>query len=196
MSKWRPPQENKIDPPEGGAANYVGYQKIINSKNGQIDEVKLQEHIDNVLTDSKYNWVEITPVDFSVLDLGDRIRYTTLTKKEEYLFRTGGWVIKLDDLEHEWLTYWAHTNSAWSVQREDCVRLWVSKKQKSKKKKLKIYTFKVPEEDLEYNSYLPDSNNVMQVVFSTNALSRKLYFENSFKFKLCQNKEALWRFES
>ena len=38
MSVWRPAEDNIIDPPACGYQNYIGYQKIINSNNGEIDK--------------------------------------------------------------------------------------------------------------------------------------------------------------
>jgi hypothetical protein len=194
MSRWRPPEANPIDPPAEGYKNYIGFQKIINCNNGQIDETVLETHINTELANPKYNWAEIIPVSFNELVLGDRIRYTTLTTKEEYLFRTGGWVITLDEINREWLTYKAHTNTPWSLQKEDCVRLWVTKKQKKVPviKKL-IYKFKQPPEESTHNSYLPDKNGIMQRVYSTNRKHEMMRFENTMKFKSGLNGEE-WEF--
>ncbi len=186
MRKWRPPMANPDDPPKGDYRNYQGFQKLINSNDGQVDENVLEEHIEDIMKDPNFSWEEITPVDFSLLKLGDRIRYTTVTQKDEYLFRTGGWVISIDEDNCDWLVYRAHTHTNWTLQQNDCVRLWATgKKNKTSKVKTHVYKFKIPGEESSYNSYLPDNNGVMQRVYSTTKFHEMLRFENTIKFKSC-----------
>lgn len=192
MRKWRHPLPNPIDPPEGDYRDYKGYQKEINSNNGQIDDEKLEEHIKMLQNDPKFDWETINPVDFCKINLGDRIRYTIITPKGEHLFRTGGWVIAIDEDNYEWISYMAHTKTIWSIQREDCVNLWVTKK-KIKKKTEKIIRFKIPGNESTYNSYLLDSNGILQRVYSTNLKHEKIRFENTFKFLSAMSGEK-WDF--
>jgi hypothetical protein len=158
MRKWKQPLPNPIDPPPCHYKEYNGYQKIINSNNGQIDFKKLEEHIEMLKNDPKYNWEELVPIDFKKINLGDRIRYTILNPKDEYLFRTGGWVIAIDEENYNWISYMAHTHTNWSIQKEDCVRMWITKrKKKNKTVKNKVIKFKIPEDEKKYNSYLLDN---------------------------------------
>ena len=177
MSVWRPAEDNNIDPPACGYQNYIGYQKIINSNNGEIDEQLLNNHIEFMMSDPRWKWEEI-PVDFSLLKPGDRVRYTTVSNGK-YVFRTGGWVIAVD--EHaKWFVYRAHTHSRWSVDSDKCKRIWVIRK---KTKPKKVLIFKNPGPVGKYNSYLPDSNgNDVRVGSFTSKYVRDR-FENSLKFK-------------
>ena len=186
---FRSPMENPIDPLPGGKAGYEAYQsfqKIINSNNGQIDEDKLQDHIDMILDN---NWEEI-PVSFELLSKGNQIRYTTLTPKGEYLFRTGGWVTAFDEEDDppNWLAYHAHTHTNWCLQLEDCQRLFVYRKpeiEKEPKLPNKIQ-FKLPGPESNFNVYLPDENGDLQRIFSGRDNYAKKRFESSKKFEKAQ----------
>ncbi len=46
---WRPPEANTIDPPDVHWKKYKGYQKLINSKTGQVDDEELENHIEEIL---------------------------------------------------------------------------------------------------------------------------------------------------
>lgn len=178
---WREPQENPVDPVPGGAegyAKYMSYQKLINSNNGEIDETLLEEHINNELyANEKYTWNEI-PVDFSLINLGDRVRYTTYTPEGKHLFRTGGWVIALDE-GHKWLVYLAHTRTSWSLQAEDCQRLFITRR---KPKKIKKITFKRPGLETKHNAYLIKNNEQIRVAsFDTKWLLNRFLATNKYK---------------
>jgi hypothetical protein len=192
MRKWRHPMPNPIDPIEGDYRKYEGFQKFINSDKGQIDDEKLDEHVEMLMNDEKFKWETIDPVNFTTLKLGDRIRYTTLNPKGEHLFRTGGWVIAIDGEEYKWITYLAHTKTPWSIQKNECKNLWVVRKQPKKPKK-HIFKFKLPGNESTYNSYLPETNGIMQRVYSTNLKHENIRFENTFKFKT-SNEGGLWEF--
>ncbi len=192
MRIWRAPMANPDDPPEGDYRDYVGFQKIINSYNGQVDENILEEHVDMILSDERFLWKELSPIDFGILRLGDRIRYTTLTQKDEYLFRTGGWVMAIDE-NLEWLVYRAHTHTNWTIQEKDLVRLWYTRKISKKKNKHVVYRYKTPSEEKKYNSYLPDKNGIMQRVYSTNVKQEHTKFENTTKFKSALESKS-WEF--
>lgn len=167
MSKrtWREKQVNPVDPVHN-YEHYLSYQKIINSNNGQVNEELLEEHIDEIMSDPKYKWEEIE-VDFSNIEPGDRIRYTTLTPKGEYMFRTGGWVTAVDE-GGEWLAYMAHTKTSWTLQAKDCQRIFIIKKIK-KVKHMGIINFKTPTSVGKYNAYLEkDGRQVLVGSFKDN----------------------------
>ena len=157
---WREKQVNPIDPVPD-YSKYQSFQKIINSNNGQINEELLEQHIEEMMDNPKFNWEEI-PVDFSLLKPGDRIRYTTLNQDGEYLFRTGGWITAVAE-NGEWLAYMAHTKSSWTVQAEDCQRLFVIRSMAKNKKGSDIIKFKRPGEETEYNAYLPKNGRLVRV---------------------------------
>lgn len=188
LARWRPKEENPIDPPPGGYANYMSYQKIINSNNEQIDENLLEEHIE-FMYESRVGWEEV-PVYFNDLKPGDRIRYTTMSPKGKYLFRTGGWITHIDETG-EWLSYMAHTKSTWCLQAEDCQRLFVIRKKIKTKKS--IIKFKRPGPETNYNSYLYDSEGILQRVNSARDNWSKNRFESTNKFKNANNGH-LWIF--
>jgi len=161
---WKPAEENPYDP-VANWKKYNGYQKQINSNKGQINEALLEEHIQNVMYGGEYNWEEI-PVDFSTLTR-DRIRYTTLTPEGKYLFRTGGWIVFIDD-KFRYLAYRAHTQTNWTLQASDCKRLFVIRYVKKEKSKLKVELvrtvyFKEPGAETMYNSYLPKGEEDIRV---------------------------------
>lgn len=192
MSKrtFRPPETNPFDPPKEGYQNYIGYQKIINSDNGEINEEELEKHIEDI---TSKGWKEIS-VDFRNFELGDRIRYTTKTPKGEHLFRTGGWVISRDD-EYDpsdpkdkgpkWLVYHAHTHTNWTVQRDDVQRLFYIDREtdNKQKKKSKIYFYPPIRDETSYNVYLTDKDGVKQRVFSARSKNEMDIFMNTDKFK-------------
>jgi hypothetical protein len=201
MSKryWKPKQENPIDPPPGGIENYVSYQKIINSNNGQIDEKLLEEHIQDITENKGFEEIE---VDFSLLKKGDRIRYTTV-QNGKYLFRTGGWVISIDD-NHEYLAYMSHTQTSWSVQASDCKRLFVkrrrTKETKDHRTKGVIY-FKKPTKETKYpvyfsteNKYTKDSDAEKIVVYYARDNNIKAKFESTLKYKKVVEENEMWDF--
>ncbi len=203
MSKrtFRSKLENPIDPVPGGYAAYRSFQKIINSDNGQINEDLLQDHIDMILNKG---WEEI-PVSFELLIKGNQIRYTTYNKDEEtgpkkHLFRTGGWVTAIDEENDppEWMAYMSHTKSTWSVQLDDLQRLFVYRKPKTttqkepKTKVQSIVIFKQPGDETNFNVHLPDSNGVLQRVYSGKDNYAKDRFKNSKKFQ--RAKEIGWEF--
>jgi hypothetical protein len=66
MRKWRPSLANPDDPPAEGFQNYFGFQKLINSNNGEVDENILEEHVQTILADENYFWKELSPVNFSI----------------------------------------------------------------------------------------------------------------------------------
>jgi len=175
---WREPQENPVDPPPGGYENYMSFQKIINSNNGQIDEEKLEEHIEFMMTDPRWTWEEI-PVDFSLLKPSDRIRYITRTPKGEILFRTGGWVTYINE-DYAYLAYMAHTKTSWTLQAEDCQRLFVIKSRI--KKEIHALKFKKPGRETKYSSYLVDEKGITQRVGSFKDDWTRKRFESSTKF--------------
>lgn len=122
MRKFRPPQVNMIDPaPEG----YVSYQQVINSHNGEINQMELDRHIEEILDKG---WYEIKP---EQVKTNHQVRYT-VKKDGKRMFRTGGFVRKVD-LEDRYFAYWAHTNSSWVVQFEDIEQIWVKNRGKKKK---------------------------------------------------------------
>ena len=152
---WRPKMKNPVDP-VADYKNYQSYQKIINSNNGEINEELLNEHINEMMSDEMYKWEEI-PVDFKKLNPGDRIRYTTRTPEGKHLFRTGGWITHIDE-NGVYLAYMAHTKTTWTLQAEDCQRLFVVRKvTKFKVELVRTVYFKRPESSLGlgYDSYLP-----------------------------------------
>lgn len=193
MRKWRHPLPNPVDPVEGDYRDYKGFQKIINSKNGEIDNEKLEEHIKMLENDPKYKWETLDPIDFKNINLGDRIRYTIISPKGGHLFRTGGWVVAIDQEEYNWISYMSHTHTIWSLQKNDCVNLWLTRK-KEKKKKETIIKFKVPGDESTYNSYLNDENGILQRVYSTNLKHEKIRFENTYKFLAALGGEK-WEFK-
>lgn len=153
MSKrtFREPQVNPIDPlPGGWNSAYRSYQKIINSDNGQINEQKLEEHIEMMMNDPYVQWDSVEPIDFSTLNKGDRIRYITRTQKGLIKFVTGGWITAIDEDNFEWLAYMSHTKSTWSLQAEDCIKMWVVRKKES---------FKEIKDDTIYFKKLGDETN-------------------------------------
>lgn len=162
MSKreWREKEENPVDPVRD-YSKYVSYQKMINSNNGQVNEKLLEDHIKHIKKDPKYVWEEVE-VDFSTLKLGDRIRYTVMTPKGEYLFRTGGWVIALDE-DHEWLVYMSHTKTTWTLQQSDCRRLFLVIGKRERKKCVPTIVFKLPGPETKYNAYLEKDGEMVRV---------------------------------
>jgi len=190
---WRPVHINTIDPPPGGYEAYQSYQKIINSNNGQIDNEKLEEHIEMMMNDDRFNWEEI-PVDFSLVKPGDRVRYTTLNQKGEHLFRTGGWITAVDK-GATWLAYMSHTRSSWCLQAEDCQRLWIIKKVIAKPKEL-IYKFTRPGPKTNFNSYLIDDDGVEQRVGSFPSTQAKNKFEATNKFNKAKSGDIRWVFRT
>jgi hypothetical protein len=176
---WREKEVNPIDPVDD-YESYQSFQKVINSNNGQVDEDLLEEHINEMMADPRFTWEEI-PVDFGIIKPGDRIRYTTTNAKGEYLFRTGGWVIAIDE-NKEWLVYHAHTHTNWTLQSEDCQRLFVIRSRGNKKGKSDYIKFKVPGEETDYNSYLT-KNGVKYRVGSFRDKWTQDRFEGSSKFK-------------
>jgi hypothetical protein len=203
---WRPPEPNPYpnDVPEVGWEKYVSYQNIINTNNGEIDEQLLEHHIQHVMYEGEYDWIEIIPVDFSILKPGDRIRYTTLTPEGKHLFRTGGWITHINE-DPIYLAYRAHTQTNWCLQFEDCQRLFViikEKKEKSKKSKKKkeenaipyVIFFKKPLKAMEHNSYLKDIDGKSVLVGSFPTISQKKLFESTKKFKKATNGD-LWDFK-
>lgn len=193
---WRPKERNPIDPVPGGEEgfrNYQSYQKIINSNNGEIDEELLEEHVEGMMNHPKYDWQEIA-VNFRLVKTGDRIRYTTLNPKGQYLFRTGGWVISIDEEKYEWLVYRAHTQTNWTLQAKDCQRLFIIKKPiKIIKKKINYVIFKRPRDETGHEVYLKDRNGNNVIVFSARDSWAKKRFEESAKFmSVLDGKE--WRF--
>jgi hypothetical protein len=96
------------------------------------------------------------------------------------------------DENTQWLVYRAHTHTNWTIQQEDIVRLWYTRKQ-PKTPKIKIVGFKVPNKEKKYNVYLPDSNGIMQRVYSTNSEKDKIRFENTNKYRSSLN-GGLWYF--
>ena len=212
MSKrrWRPKQENPIDPPPGGYENYLSFQKQINVNNGEIDPDILQDHVEFILNN---NWEEI-PVSFELLIKGDQIRYTTLTPEGKHLFRTGGFVTAIDEEndEPEWMAYMAHTKSTWCLQLEDCQRLFVFRKivkskeerkaarkakaktrKETKSKKVTKVRFKRPVDETNFNVYLFDSDGEEQLVYAARDNHSKRRFENSAKFTRAN--EIGWEFK-
>lgn len=190
--KFRPPERNPIDPLPGRWQDYKGYQKTINSNNGEIDQQKLDEHIDMIMNDPNFDWEEI-PIDFSQLKKGDRIRYTIINPDKKHLFRTGGWVIAIDD-DYKWLVYRAHTQTNWTLQADDCQRLFVTRKiLKKKKEKEIIHKFNIPGPELQFNSYLVDIYGIVQRVGSFKHLYEKKKFENRIKFQKAMQGEK-WEF--
>lgn len=178
---WREKQVNPIDPVPGGAegyARYQSYQKTINSNNGQIDEDLFEQHIEKMMNDPRFNWEEV-PVDFSLLKPGDRIRYTTLTPKGEHLFRTGGWITAIAE-NGEWLAYMSHTKSSWTVQSEDCQRLFVIRS--AKKKASEVIKFKRPGEETDHNAYLQKNGRLVRVGSFRDRWTLER-FQSSTKFK-------------
>lgn len=180
--KMRPPQENP-NPPACGFQNYIGFQKIINSNNGQIDEELLEKHIEFMMADQRWKWEEIVPVDFSKILPGYRVRYTTFTDKK-YMFRTGGWIISVAE-DFSWFVYRAHTYSNWSVNSKDCQRLWVIKTNKKTTKNTIV--FKNPGPPGKFNSFLSNEHNEEIRVGSFDTQFLKNRFENSLKFKKALN---------
>lgn len=189
---FRPKQENLIDPPPGGYANYISFQKIINSNDGGIDENLLNQHIKKIIDEG---WEEL-PVSFDLLNRGDQIRYTT-EKDGKYLFRTGGWITAIDEENSppEWFSYFSHTKSSWCVQLNDCVRIFrkTRKTKVVKKPKSHLVEFNRPGPETNHNVYLVDSDGVEQRVYSAKYESSKKRFESSAKFKKAQ--EVGWIFK-
>lgn len=189
---WRNPVPNTIDPVP---LSYIGYQKIINSNNDEVDEEKLQEHVEMII---EKGWEEI-PVSFELLNKGDQIRYTTITSKKEHLFRTGGWVCFIDEENDPpiWLSYHAHTHSNWVLQLEDCQRLFVFRRPKKKAVKKDHsdtrVVFSIPGPETKYNVYLTDGNGVLQRVYSARDNYAKKRFMNSEKFKKAE--QDGWKFK-
>jgi hypothetical protein len=192
--KWRPKMENPIDPPMGGYENYNSYQKIINSNNGQIDQNLLDDHI-NFILNGEDEWEEI-PVDFSILNNGERIRYTTRGPKGERLFRTGGWVCAIDEIG-AWLAYHSHTHTNWTLQSEDCQRLFVTRKKNAKRESKipKEYIFNVPGPLTDHTSYLTTSEGKIERVFSGKDVWALNRFESSKKYQRSSSGEVPWRFK-
>lgn len=206
MSKrtFREPQKNLIDPVPGGAAGlkaYKSYQKIINSDNGQVNEQKLEEHLEMMANDPEHEWEDIIPVDFSRLNKGDRIRYVCRNQDNKIMFRTGGWVTAIDEDNYEWLAYMSHTKSTWSLQTEDCIRLWVTRKKESTKstKSLKDNTiyFKELKEETNFKVTLPNrisSIKQEEIVYYAKDNYDKKRFESTNKYKNAKN-GAKWDFK-
>lgn len=187
MRRWRPGRPNPYDPPPGDYRDYVGFQKIINCKDGQVDPDKLQEHLDMIMADTRYKWETISPVSFESLKPGDRIRYTTMNQKNEHLFRTGGWVTALSP-DLDWLSYMAHTQTSWCLQLADCVNLWVIRKVKKAKApkapKVPITRFKVPvDPSLKFKVTLTNSRGEEVIVFSSDTKARATAFRKSKKYQ-------------
>lgn len=193
MRKWRHPLPNPIDPPNCNYKDYFGFQKLINSNDGSVDQEKLDEHVEMLLNDPKFKWEIIDPIDFSSIGLGDRIRYTIMSPGDKHMFRTGGWVVAIDEENYNWISYMAHTHTIWSLQKDDCVNLWVTRKKEKKKKEI-IINFKIPGKESVYNSYLLDSMGILQRVYSTNLKHEKLRFENTYKFLAALSGEK-WEFK-
>lgn len=202
MSKrtFRPPQINPIDAVPGGEAGfaaYRSYQKIINSNNGQINEQKLEEHIEMMMNDPVTLWEDVEPIDFSTLNKGDRIRYITKTPEKKILFRTGGWITAIDEDNYEWLAYMSHTKSSWALQAEDCIKMWVTRKKESTKgtKDDTIY-FKPLSDETNFKVTLPNrlGTKYEEIVYYAKDNYDKKRFESTNKYKNAKN-GAMWNFK-
>jgi len=135
MRSWRPPQQNPVDPVPGRWQDYQSFQKIINSNDGQLNPELFEQHLEMMMNDTRWRWEEVNPVSFEKLTSGDRIRYISITQKNEIVFRTGGWIRAIAE-DHTWLAYMAHTMTSWTLQVGDVQRLWVIKtKNRSRNKK-------------------------------------------------------------
>lgn len=190
--KFKPPQENPIDP-VGNWKTYKGFQKLINSNKGEIDEDLLNEHIEELMSSETTKWEEI-PVDFSLLKTGERIRYTTLTPEGKHLFRTGGWITHIPE-DYKYLAYMAHTKSTWCLQVEDCQRIFVVRKTiKNKVEVDRTIYFKIPGIKTAYNSYLDDSEGNKVIVGSFKSRYDLDKFESRHKYIKASNGEP-WDFK-
>lgn len=206
MSKrtFKEPQVNPIDPVPGGPAGlaaYRSYQKIINSNNGQINEDRLEEHLEMMANDPYVQWDSVEPIDFSTLNKGDRIRYITRTPDRKVMFRTGGWITAIDEDNYEWLAYIAHTKSTWSLQAEDCIKMWVTRKKESTKdvKDDTIY-FKKLGDETNFKITLPNRikenpyAKYDEIVYYAKDNYDKKRFESTNKYKNAKN-GARWNFK-
>lgn len=206
MSKrtFREPQVNPIDPVPGGAAGlaaYKSYQKIINSNNGKLNEDRLEEHLEMMRNDPYVQWEDVEPIDFSTLNKGDRIRYISRLPGKTALFRTGGWITAIDEDNYEWLAYMAHTKSSWTVQAEDCIKMWVVRKKESNKppKDDTIY-FKPLKEQTNFKVTLPNrirelpNSKYEEIVYYAKDNYDKKRFESTNKYKNAKNGER-WDFK-
>lgn len=204
---FKEPQKNPIDPLPGGEAGlaaYKSYQKIINSNNGEVNEDRLAEHLEKMANDPHVHWEEVSPLDFSILRKGDRIRYVTRTQNNKIMFRTGGWITAIDEDNYNWLAYMSHTKTTWSLQKMDCVKLWVTRKKDSKitLKDDTIY-FKELKDETNFPVYLKSlyrvgsgetRNDVFEIVYYAKDNYDKKRFESTNKYKSAIN--SAWNFKN
>lgn len=163
---WRDPIPNLKDPPPCSFDKYFGYQKMINTEDGFVNQEKLEEHVAMI---KQKGWLEISPITFEILPLGCQIRYVTTEGK----FRTGGFVVAVDydNDPPQWLSYLSHTQSTWSLQLEDTQRLFYLTRDKLKRKDQllvpgEIVMFRQPRSPpCQYDVYLNDVHGVPRRVY-------------------------------
>ncbi len=184
--------------------NYESIQKMINCGPGKtINTEELEKYFISLRVIGK-EFEQYTFNQVQNILPGSRVAYITKTPRK---WRSGGYFIssnisthdtdgKIFDIPKIYLLYKGFNNAVYSVQFEDIEQFYVRIKQKNKRARKEIVTFKLLKEKTNFPVFLKNEHNESIIVCYARDTINQRVFMSTKKYEYAKNNPSKWVFDS